>query len=38
MDALMAHDWPGNVRELKNAIEQAMIRANGPVLELRVPL
>lgn len=26
---LMAHDWPGNVRELQNAIERAVIFAEG---------
>jgi len=30
---LLAHDWPGNVRELRNAIEFAMVRAKGPVLQ-----
>ena len=29
MDALMAHHWPGNVRELQNAIERAVILAEG---------
>jgi transcriptional regulator with PAS, ATPase and Fis domain len=32
--ALMAHAWPGNVRELQNVIEQAMIVAPGPLLDL----
>ena len=27
--ALEAYDWPGNVRELRNAIEQAVINADG---------
>ena len=31
---LMEYDWPGNVRELKNVIEGAMIRADGPRIEL----
>ena len=26
---LMAHSWPGNVRELENAIEQALVFAEG---------
>jgi transcriptional regulator with GAF, ATPase, and Fis domain len=26
------HPWPGNVRELKNAIERAVLLAEGPVL------
>jgi transcriptional regulator with PAS, ATPase and Fis domain len=29
--ALLAHDWPGNVRELRNAIERAMILADGHI-------
>jgi len=27
---LMAYAWPGNVRELENAIEQALVFADGP--------
>jgi DNA-binding NtrC family response regulator len=27
--ALVAYDWPGNVRELRNAIESAVILAEG---------
>jgi PAS domain S-box-containing protein len=34
MEALMQHSWPGNVRELKSAIEFAVIRAKGPVLQI----
>ena len=33
MAALMKHSWPGNVRELKNALEFAVIRARGPVVQ-----
>jgi DNA-binding NtrC family response regulator len=33
MMALKAHDWPGNVRELENAIERAMVVAQGTVIE-----
>src|SRR5690606_2686439 len=33
MDLLRAHTWPGNVRELRNAIERAMLFADGDVLE-----
>jgi two-component system response regulator AtoC len=32
MEALAAHAFPGNVRELENAMERAMILAEGPVL------
>jgi two-component system NtrC family response regulator len=28
-EALLAHDWPGNVRELRNALERAVILAEG---------
>ncbi|MFG0320208.1 MAG: sigma-54 interaction domain-containing protein, partial [Planctomycetota bacterium JB042] len=34
MAALVAHDWPGNVRELVNAVERAVLMADGPTLEL----
>jgi transcriptional regulator with GAF, ATPase, and Fis domain len=34
MDALQQYDWPGNVRELQNAVERAMIRSTGEVLEM----
>jgi DNA-binding NtrC family response regulator len=34
MDALKAHDWPGNIRQLRNAIERAMLFADGEHLEL----
>jgi transcriptional regulator with GAF, ATPase, and Fis domain len=29
---LEAHAWPGNVRELRNAVERAVLLAEGPVL------
>jgi DNA-binding NtrC family response regulator len=32
---LVAHDWPGNVRELENAIERAVVMAQGPAVEPR---
>jgi two-component system response regulator AtoC len=31
---MMEYSWPGNVRELKNAIERAMILADGDCLEV----
>lgn len=34
MDALKAYDWPGNIRQLRNAIEHAMLFADGEYLEL----
>ncbi|HMU99804.1 MAG TPA: sigma-54 dependent transcriptional regulator [Rhodocyclaceae bacterium] len=30
--ALRAYAWPGNVRELRNALEQATLLADGPVI------
>jgi DNA-binding NtrC family response regulator len=33
MQALKAHDWPGNVRELENAVERAMVVAQGDMIE-----
>lgn len=30
--ALLSHAWPGNVRELKNAVERAVLMAEGEVL------
>jgi DNA-binding NtrC family response regulator len=33
MQALKAHDWPGNVRELENAVERAMVVAQGDIIE-----
>jgi DNA-binding NtrC family response regulator len=35
MQALLDHDWPGNVRQLENAISQAVILAQGSVVEGR---
>jgi len=32
MDALISHDWPGNVRELRNAIQRAVVMADGAEL------
>src|SRR5262249_28422732 len=31
-DALFAYSWPGNVRELRNAIERAIILADGGLI------
>ena len=35
LDLLVAYDWPGNVRELENAIERAVVLANGSELDVR---
>jgi len=34
MDRLKAYPWPGNVRELRNAVERAMLLAEGDELTL----
>jgi len=34
MEALKAYGWPGNVRELRNAVERAMLLADGNRLTL----
>lgn len=33
MDLLAAHSWPGNVRELQNALERAVILAEGDTIQ-----
>jgi len=33
--ALLAHDWPGNVRELQNALQRALILAEGDEIQTR---
>lgn len=33
LERLAEHSWPGNVRELRNAIEQALFRARGSVID-----
>ncbi len=30
-ETLRSHDWPGNVRELRNALQRALVCADGPV-------
>jgi len=32
LQALLAHDWPGNIRELENAVERAVVLAEGTEL------
>ncbi len=32
--ALVAYDWPGNVRELRNALERAVVLAQGEEIQL----
>lgn len=31
---MMQYDWPGNVRELRNAVERAMILADGDIIRV----
>ncbi len=33
-DHILSHSWPGNVRELQNAIEHAVVLAQGPRIDL----
>ena len=32
--ALLSYDWPGNVRELRNALERAVVLAEGEMLDV----
>jgi Nif-specific regulatory protein len=34
LECLSRHDFPGNIRELENAMERAVVLANGPVITL----
>ncbi len=34
VEALKAYDWPGNIRQLRNALERAMLFADGDLLEI----
>ena len=36
IDLLMAYHWPGNVRELENALERAVLLADGTVIHARL--
>lgn len=33
-DALRAYRWPGNIRELQNVLERALLRSEGPELDV----
>ncbi|PIE22215.1 MAG: hypothetical protein CSA62_13555 [Planctomycetota bacterium] len=33
LDQLLAHPWPGNIRELENAVERAVVLAQGEYIE-----
>ncbi len=35
LDALHRYDWPGNIRELENAIERAVVLADGDTVRLK---
>lgn len=33
MNTLLTHSWPGNIRELKNAVERAVYRSDGDLVD-----
>lgn len=35
LELMLAYHWPGNVRELENAMERAMVLANGPEISAK---
>lgn len=35
VELLMGYDWPGNVRELQNAMERAVVEANGDLVTIK---
>ncbi len=34
VEAMVAYDWPGNIRELENALQRAVVLAEGPAVTL----
>jgi len=34
LDVMMEYDWPGNVRELQNALQYALIKCRGSVIQV----
>jgi formate hydrogenlyase transcriptional activator len=38
LEALVRYPWPGNVRELRNVIERSVILAQGPRLNVELPV
>jgi len=35
MEAIQKYEWPGNVRELRNALAQAAVMCDGPIIDLQ---